>query len=627
MKKLAIILAMVIVFTAIPFASIPSTAASSGAYVYEVISEADKTCKIVGCNEGYLDRNTTIPAEISGYKVIEIGAHAFQDVENIKTVTISDGIETIGEFAFLSCGGITEVVLPTSVKTIREGAFMECKKLAKINFPDSITFIGRSVVYDTQFIQIEVTQPEEDSGGFEIGMGTITITNKSSWPGGMLYIGKHLIMSDPKKTGKVTIKDGTKTIAGDAFFWCDEITGVTIPDSVVTIGEYAFYQCEKLTSITIPKNVKNIEESAFAQCYALKNVSIPSSVTKIGDWAFSGCNAFTSVTVPGTVNSVGAGAYSYCSGLKTAKISSGVISIGDSVFYGCGALSSVTIPNSVTKVGSNILDLTAYYENGDNWSGNYLYIGNFLIDVKQKATGSCSVKSGTTVIADDAFAAANQITSVTIPSSVKRIEDGMFRKCTALKTINVSADNATFSSDNGCLYNKNKTKLLCIPVASGIKDYTASSTLRELGDFATYGCKTLSTASLSESVVKIGKYNFYDCNELKSVTVNGSKPEIGTFTFDKSEKLTVYGAEKSSVETYCKNNSIPFVKLQVEEIIMGDANGDGQVTALDARVALQVAADIIVPTEAQMKVLDTNGDGQVTALDTRWILQRAAGLV
>ena len=57
----------------------------------------------------------------------------------------------------------------------------------------------------------------------------------------------------------------------------------------------------------------------------------------------------------------------------------------------------------------------------------------------------------------------------------------------------------------------------------------------------------------------------------------------------------------------------------------GDINGDGQVTAIDARWVLQIAAGTREVTEAERKLADLNGDGEITAVDARWVLQIAAG--
>lgn len=61
-------------------------------------------------------------------------------------------------------------------------------------------------------------------------------------------------------------------------------------------------------------------------------------------------------------------------------------------------------------------------------------------------------------------------------------------------------------------------------------------------------------------------------------------------------------------------------------IIKGDLNGDGKVTAADARIALRIASKMQKPTEAQLKAGDINGDGKITAADARAILKMASGI-
>lgn len=61
--------------------------------------------------------------------------------------------------------------------------------------------------------------------------------------------------------------------------------------------------------------------------------------------------------------------------------------------------------------------------------------------------------------------------------------------------------------------------------------------------------------------------------------------------------------------------------------LKGDANGDGKITSIDARVALQVGAGLKTCTAAEKKVLDMDNNGKITSLDARKILQTAAGLI
>ena len=57
----------------------------------------------------------------------------------------------------------------------------------------------------------------------------------------------------------------------------------------------------------------------------------------------------------------------------------------------------------------------------------------------------------------------------------------------------------------------------------------------------------------------------------------------------------------------------------------GDMDGDGNVTAIDARIALQIAVGSRNPTMDQSAAGDMNGKGGITAADARIILQVAVG--
>ena len=60
---------------------------------------------------------------------------------------------------------------------------------------------------------------------------------------------------------------------------------------------------------------------------------------------------------------------------------------------------------------------------------------------------------------------------------------------------------------------------------------------------------------------------------------------------------------------------------------VGDVNGDGNITAVDARVVLQYVAGIIKEDKLNTVCADVNGDGSITAVDARIILQYVAGLI
>ena len=201
--------------------------------------------------------SVTIPDSVTS-----IGSSAFSGCTGLTSITIPNSVTSIGESAFKGCTGLTSVTIPNSVKSIGESAFIGCTALTNVTIQDSITTIGSDAFADTAWYQAQ--------------------------PFGDVYAGKVYYKykgTTPKNTS-VVIKNGTKGIAGSAFYDCDGLTSITIPDSVTSIGDFAFFDCDGLTSITIPDSVTSIGDSVFYSCYGLKNITRPDSVTSIGNFAF-----------------------------------------------------------------------------------------------------------------------------------------------------------------------------------------------------------------------------------------------------------------------------------------------------------------------------------------------------
>ncbi len=71
-------------------------------------------------------------------------------------------------------------------------------------------------------------------------------------------------------------------------------------------------------------------------------------------------------------------------------------------------------------------------------------------------------------------------------------------------------------------------------------------------------------------------------------------------------------------------DQIAYTEIAIE---LGDVNGNGDITAVDARIILQYVAGLITEDEINMYCADVNEDGDVTAVDARMVLQKVAGLI
>ena len=78
--------------------------------------------------------------------------------------------------------------------------------------------------------------------------------------------------------------------------------------------------------------------------------------------------------------------------------------------------------------------------------------------------------------------------------------------------------------------------------------------------------------------------------------------------------------------TVCGDKQTENVKYEETKAKLGDVNGDGNITAVDARLVLQSVAGLKELTAKEQEAADVNGDGNVSAVDARAILQVVAGL-
>ena len=361
-------------------------------------------------------------------------------------------------------------------------------------------------------------------------------------------------------------------IGSSAFLYCSSLASVVIPNSVTSIGDYAFRGCSGLTGrLEIPNSVTSIEYAAFSGCSGLSSVTIGNSVTTIGHAAFWNCSGLASVTIGNSVTSIGGGAFAQCSSLEKVivqdlaswcniifgdrdanplnyahhlfsdenteimdlVIPNSVTSIGIGAFAGCSGLTSVEIPNSVTSIEDD-----AFSECSGLTS---VTIPNSVTRIGDRAFGNCSgltsveIGNGVTNIGREAFARCTGLTSVEIPNSVTSIGDGAFADCSSLTSMVVSSGNTTYDSRDNCnAIIETATNTLI----SGCKNTVIPNSVTSFGEFAFYGCSSLTMVEIPNSVTSIGDYTYAYCTGLTSVTIPNSVTTIGHAAFWNCSGLT-----------------------------------------------------------------------------------------
>ncbi len=413
-----------------------------------------------------------------------IGSYAFRDCFKLTSIEIPDSVTSIGDYAFSSCFALGTVTFgeDSQLESIGSSAFSNCFNLTSIEIPSSVTSIGYSAFFDC-YALAEVYN-------YSTHIPEVTIGNSSSSTNG--YLGEYakVVYNPSDLTGGKPVTriqpignvqyyiDGEDFIALAPSVARDSLTTLTLDSKTTEINQHAFRNCSNLTSIEIPSSVTSIGDHTFSDCSSLKTVTFgeDSKLESIGSAAFSGCRNLTSITIPSSVKSIGSFAFSHCSNLTSIEIPSGVTSIGNYAFHNCSALAtvtfeensqlenigdnafyssnltSITIPSSVTSIGSYAFFDTPWLTNLRNTSYGIATASDgqtrFVIDVPTDITDDKLDMTNVKVIAGGAFDYCYNLTSITIPSSVKSIGDSAFSNCSALETVTFEDDDSVWVLDD-----------------------------------------------------------------------------------------------------------------------------------------------------------------------------------
>ena len=522
--------------------------------------------------------------------VTSIGAYAFTGCSGLINITIPEGVTSIGYSAFSGCSSLESVIIPESLTYIEDSTFAGCSSLTSISISESVTSIESSVFAGCSSLE-NITIPESVvsiassalNGCKSLQSINVSNNNKN-------YISENGILFNKSKTeiikypnGKMDIQEyiipeGIIGIGEYAFSRCSYLKSIIIPESVTSIGENAFEGCDilimdvKADSIeheraekdgvryilsgeatTIATNYRVEEEKSWdisingdgtilakwnindrtltisgtgkmkdldlssienwhnwhdtPYTNLIEKVVIENGVTNIGRYAFYNCDYLESITIPEGVTSIGRNAFYGCSSLKSIDIPEGVERIENMTFGGCVSLENVEIPKSVIYIGQHAFNRCSNLE-------------NIIISDGVKSIDYC------------AFYQCENLKNINIPEGVTSIGGGVFSRCNSLESINVSAENKNYMSENGILFDKRKTEIICFPTRKeDIKEYMIPESVTSIGGGAFNECSSLASINIPDSVTSIGEDAFYGCSSLESIDIPDSVTSIGEDAF------------------------------------------------------------------------------------------------
>lgn len=267
------------------------------------------------------------------------------------------------------------------------------------------------------------------------------------------------------KTKTIIIGEGVTRVGNSAFASHTALTSVSLPATLESIGQKAFMATRNLAAIDIPAKVSTIETGVFMGCpgktfnFSEDENTVLQKILK--DFEIGTVpNAPTKAKIMCNVTSENDG-----SELAVPKIikanTDGTVR---AAFYGKDARVEVYVTGkSGTDTGAvtSKLNVTTFKDTSTNTAA---------VDTARTVV----VGEGVTELCDQCFSGYKQLESVTLPSTMKRLNSSAFSSCSKLATINLPAGLEEIGDS-------------CFSVSTALTKVTIPASIRKIGKDAFAG--------------------------------------------------------------------------------------------------------------------------------------------
>ena len=505
-------------------------------------------------------------------------------------------VTTIAGSAFEGQTGLKVVVIPNTVKIIGKDSFAKCVNLESLTIP----FVGNTEVSDTYIgCLFGASRYNNNESYVPVSLKTVVVTSAS-------IIDKYAFYKCPYITN-ITLPNSLTSIGESAFYYCSGLSSINIPDGVITIGSYVFYGCSGLKNITVGSGVMSIGSRAFMNCDNIENVYVSDiskwctisfyddtanpmhyaskfyvngseisevnfneNITFIGKYALYNIKSIKKIVVPDTVTSIGANAFMGCSNLESLTVPV----LGESgnkyshlgFLFGASSYSqnNSNVPNklkSVVITGGTSIISNAFYGCSNITS---ITLPSTLKTIESNAFSGCSsletiiISSGVTSIGSNAFSGCSSLKNITIPSSVTSIASGAFSGCSGLVNVYAGDISAWCKISFGNEYSN--------PMHFASKFYVDGKEVTEVifedgatyvSDYALYNIGSIKKIVVPNTVTVIGKSAFKGCNAVESLTI----PFVGSNINSNTYLGYLFGAT-----SYSQNED--FVPISLKTVVV-----------------------------------------------------------
>ena len=509
------------------------------------------------------ETKVVIPSKISGYNVTEIG-----------------------NFAFMGCKSLESVVIPESIEFIDYGAFTACTNLKSVTMNDSnFLCIARFAFYECPSLK-SVKVPDK-----------VAIYD---WAFGYNYNE----FSDKKSEG-FTIYGYTGSEA-ETYAFNNDFKFISLGQSGYYIypGEHMFggahideiYENSGLIAEFYSSDDYANSDNVIGSCKLSRYFSSDNS-----GWYYQGYCENVDIT-DGCIKKIkdGNGKELHFNGSSSANGSS-------SSSTGTNYISLEVRPRTANvTVTLKLSENSEYYEPVQDFDfltyyfydkyptseiNSYTYDGTPKtpkVEFFEKDGTACELKEGK----DYTLTCTNNVNAGTATATIKGM--GIYAGSTVIKNFTIN------KADQELLANITTTNLKC----------------GETAQIVAIGEGNITYSSSDESVAQVSSKGVVKAvgEGYTVITINAAGNNN-------------YNSDTERIIVFVSGTANPTEPTTKPDQIIGDVNGDGSVTVLDATTLQKYISGLVSLSNEQLALADTNGDGSITVLDATAIQKYIAGLV
>ena len=303
-----------------------------------------------------------------------------------------------------------------------------------------------------------------------------------------------------------------------------------IPEFVESIAAFAFSNCQKLKSVVLADKVTSICEGAFQNCINLKSITWGASLRFIWGKAFENCTALKSIVFTDSIEDVSSNAFRGCTNISSITFAKGKYFDLDSLPKDCfpWGQDSFTLDGvryapykAFDREEAALLAVVDLPKDADTFFPD---ITTLIIPAKVEHYGFIYKVSE----CKSSFRQFPSLKRLELPSTVIKVDIAEIEN---LQEVVVDKGNTEFSTEDGVLFNKQKTVLLSFPRRRDVKEYLIPDGVQQIAEKAFYDQPFIEEIVFPDSTTAIEKRAFANCRSLREVHLGKNIKKIGIESF------------------------------------------------------------------------------------------------